>query len=131
MKMLLYIVTACAVIGLAFWAYHENYKTQGALGEVASLQRDIQTARARLGVLKAEWAYLNRPNRLRDLAELNFERLGLLPLRPDQFGRIDQISYPPETDLTRPDLNRPDLNQLESDLPITQPIDVISDGVQP
>ncbi|WP_137702193.1 cell division protein FtsL [Marimonas lutisalis] len=94
MRTLLYIVTAMVVIGLAFWAYHENYKTQEALTETETLQRDIGAARARLGMLRAEWAYLNRPDRLRELAEINFERLGLLALSPDQFGRIDQVSYP-------------------------------------
>ncbi|MDU8911170.1 cell division protein FtsL [Aestuariicoccus sp. MJ-SS9] len=96
MRSLLYATTFMAVIGLAFWAYHENYKTQAALDEVEDLSRDIAAARARLAVLRAEWAYLNRPDRLRDLAELNFDRLGLLPLRPDQFGRVDQVAYPPQ-----------------------------------
>lgn len=111
MRTLLYMATFMSVIGLAFWAYHENYKTQATLSEVEDLQRDIGAARERLAVLRAEWAYQNRPARLRDLAEINFERLGLLPLRPDQFGRVDQVSYPDALDV-----------------PVTTPIDVISSG---
>ncbi|MQQ07637.1 cell division protein FtsL [Epibacterium sp. SM1979] len=95
MRTLLYMATALSVLGLAFWAYQENYATQQALKDTRSLQRQIGAAQARLTVLRAEWAYLNRPNRLRELAELNFDRLGLLPLRPDQFGRVDEIAYPP------------------------------------
>ena len=95
MKTVLYILTTLGVIGLAFWAYRENYATQHALGEAEKLRANIRAAHSRLAVLRAEWAYQNRPDRLRDLAELNFERLGLLPLHPDQFGQVDQIAYPP------------------------------------
>ena len=94
MRGLLYIMTALGVIGLAFWAYQENYKTQEALKEVRGLHARIGAAHERLGILRAEWAYLNRPDRLADLAELNFDRLGLLPLMPDAFGAVDQIIYP-------------------------------------
>lgn len=99
MRSLLYVMTSVLVIGLAFWAYHENYRTQEALNEAEALQREIGLERQRLAMLKAEWAYLNRPERLRELAELNFERLGLLPFAPEQFGRIDQVSYPVEKHL--------------------------------
>ena len=94
MRTVLYILTTLAVIGLAFWAYRENYATQEALAETEQLHRDIRAAHARLGVLRAEWAYLNRPDRLRDLADINFDRLGRLPLRPDQFGYVDEVAYP-------------------------------------
>ncbi len=96
MKSLIYVLTSLVVIGLAFWAYRENYATQEVLKETRRLQREIGKARARLNVLHAEWAYLNRPDRLRELAEINFDRLGLLPLRPDQFGRVDEVAYPPQ-----------------------------------
>ncbi|MCK0149071.1 cell division protein FtsL [Marivita sp. S6314] len=114
MRSLMYVVTFLAVIAAAFWAYHENYKTQAALGEAQAIRADIRDARARLAVLRAEWAYLNRPDRLRDLAEINFERLGLMPLQPDQFGRVDQIAYP-----TPPEL------------PITEPVEISSAGANP
>ncbi|MEL6700180.1 MAG: cell division protein FtsL [Pseudomonadota bacterium] len=99
---------------MAFWAYSENYRTQAAIKEVQSLHRQIAASQARLGVLKAEWAYLNRPDRLRDLAELNFDRLQLLPLAPEQFGAIDQVSFPPDPLL-----------------PISDPVEVMNRGDNP
>ncbi len=96
MKTFLYILTTLGVISLAFWAYRENYATQGALAETRELRHEIRTAHERLSMLKAEWAYLNRPDRLRDLAQINFDRLGLLTLRPEQFGHVEQVSYPPD-----------------------------------
>lgn len=94
MRSLFYILSGFMVVGLGYWAYHENYETQAAQRELRNLHSAIGIAHARLNVLEAEWAYLNRPDRLRDLAELNFERLKLLPLMPDAFGRVEQISYP-------------------------------------
>ena len=107
MRAFLYILTSLAVIGLAFWAYRENYATQQALNDADKLRAGIRAAHSKLAVLKAEWSYQNRPDRLRDLSEINFERLELLPLMPDQFGEVDQIAFPPEPLL-----------------PITDPVDV-------
>ena len=96
MRSLFYIASVLSVIGLAFWAYNENYRTQAAQSRAEDIQRQIGTTRQRLRILNAEWAYLNRPDRLRDLAEINFDRLGLQTLQPYQFGRVDQITFPIE-----------------------------------
>ncbi|MEO0693099.1 MAG: cell division protein FtsL [Pseudomonadota bacterium] len=103
MKTMIFGLIAMAVMGLAVWAYHQNYQTTAALKQTEALQDEIAQLRVRVGVLRAEWAYLNRPERLRDLADLNFDRLSLLPLAPDQFGDVVEVAFPglPADEITR------------------------------
>jgi hypothetical protein len=99
MRSVYIILSAILVMSLAAWAYRENYATQEVLRSVSHMQRGIGHKREELAVLRAEWAYLNRPERLRDLADLNFDRLGLLPLQPEQFGRVAHVAYPEIEDI--------------------------------
>jgi len=94
MRSLFYTLEALLVIALAYWAYNENYATQEALRRVDSLQSEIGKTRETLSVLRAEWAYLNRPDRLRELADLNFDSLRLMPLSPESFAEVEQVAYP-------------------------------------
>lgn len=94
MRPVLYVLSFIAVMALAFWAYRENYATQHQLKEMGRLQDEIASLREALVLQRAEWAYLNRPERLRALATANFERLGLLPLEPTQFGAAAEVAYP-------------------------------------
>ncbi len=96
MRSFFFVFTGLFVMVLAVWAYRQNYETQASLRDVKELRSEIADLRERASILRAEWAYLNRPERLADLADMNFDRLGLLPLRPDHFGHIDQITYPIE-----------------------------------
>jgi hypothetical protein len=88
------VLAFVAMIASGFWAYRENYQTQDALRHLHDVQADITALREALGVQRAEWAYLNRPDRLRDLVDLNFDRLGLMPMDPSQFGSAAQVTYP-------------------------------------
>lgn len=94
MRSIMFLLTGLVVIGLAFWAYRENYRTQEVAREIRALQLEIAETRGALAILSAEWAYLNRPDRLRDLAELNFDSLGLLPMTGDHFVQVDQVAWP-------------------------------------
>jgi len=116
MRPLLYVVTFLAVLASGFWAYREHYDTRLVLREVSALNRQIASLREALSLQRAEWAYLNRPDRLRELSALNYDRLGLLPLDAAQFGSAAQIS-------------RPAVEEFFGD--ISQTVDVIGDQDAP
>lgn len=97
MRLIIQCLTIICVVALAFWAYDENYQTQAAFDEVETLNREIADARSRLSVLNAEWAYLNRPDRLRALVDMNYTRLQLAPVQPAQFVQAQHLPMAPET----------------------------------
>jgi cell division protein FtsL len=119
MRGFFFAIAALSVIGLAYWAYTENYATQDATKRVARLQRDIGEARAQLNVLRAEWAYLNRPDRLRELVDLNYDALQLMPLAPEHFGTVKMVSAPrfDPTELSEPVDLMANFDDLASQLP--------------
>ncbi len=82
------------MIAMAFWAYRENHNTRQAMAERTALTREIASLTEAISVQRAEWAYLNRPDRLRELVILNFDRLLLLPMGAQQFGSVTQVVYP-------------------------------------
>ncbi|NCX85893.1 MAG: cell division protein FtsL [Rhodobacteraceae bacterium] len=99
LRSLIYTLTFACLVGLAFWAYQENIKTKNVIAKTEQLQKDIGIARARLSILNAEWAYLNRPERLSELVDLNFDQLQLVPLRASNFSEIRNINFLHDPDL--------------------------------
>jgi len=95
MRGIVYVLATMGVIALAFWAYRETHQTQRAEAQMRALQSEVAALREAIAVQRAEWAYLNRPDRLRALVALNFDHLVLLPIRPEQFGDPEQVAYPP------------------------------------
>ena len=116
MRPFLLILSAMVLMSLAFWAYRENYATQAALKDVSKLNREIADLREALSQQRAEWAYLNRPSRLRDLVALNFDSLGLLPMDPGQFAPVDQVAFP-LSPIAAPELGTPidTVGEIEAD----------------
>jgi len=94
MRILIFIGSFLAVLAMAYWAYQQNFQTMQARERVQTLQVEIASAREAIAIQRAEWAYLNRPSRLRDLVDLNFDELQLLPMTPRHFGTIDEVPFP-------------------------------------
>jgi cell division protein FtsL len=76
------------VAAVGFGLFHVKYKVQALEEEVTQLNSRIVHEQEQLHVLRAEWAYLNRPERLEDL---NRRLLGLVPVSPAQFGILDDL----------------------------------------
>lgn len=94
MRGVIYVIAFLGMLSLGAWAYSENYDMRARQRQVADLQAQIGALRDAIGAQNAEWAYLNRPARLRSLADLNFEALLLMPLEPAQLGSARALAYP-------------------------------------
>lgn len=69
----------------AFGLYLVKYTVQDVQRDVTTLQADLNQERESLHLLNAEWAYLNRPERLRELAD---KHLDLAPLDSRQIQDV-------------------------------------------
>lgn len=79
------LINMVCIAALAIGIYLVKYTVQDVQREVAGLKRELKTEKESLHLLNAEWAYLNRPERLRQLAD---RHLDLVPLDSRQ---IDQV----------------------------------------
>jgi hypothetical protein len=81
-------LVALAGVGL----FELKYRVQGQEQELARLVRQIQSDRDQIQVLRAEWAHLNDPHRLAELAR---RYLDLAPVAGVQIVRFDTLPARP------------------------------------
>ena len=91
MRRVLTLVSAVALLFAASYAYRIKIETRELEKRVASLRGEVTQRRGAVATLNAEWAYLNRPERLLRLASVFGEDMELQPRRPDAFARVDEI----------------------------------------
>jgi len=90
-KPFLYLLAAAVVVGFGYLTFVVNYETRDTRKRVVELQREIAFERETIGVLRVEWAYLNRPERLRILSETYFLELRLMPIHAEHFADRSEI----------------------------------------
>ena len=74
--------------GSGLYLYQSKHRAQMLDREIGRVLRQTELARDRIGVLRAEWAVLNEPERL---AELSKQHLGLRQLSPTQFVAVADL----------------------------------------
>ena len=90
-RFLLFAIVIISTFGLGSWAYKINYESRAASQRVKSLEKSILSAKKEMKILKAEWAHLNNPVRLRKLVEYYFQEIRLTPINPDDFISFSEI----------------------------------------
>lgn len=82
------LVNMVLFIVLAVGVYLVKYSVQDVQRELAARRMQLATEKESLHLLKAEWAYLNRPDRLRHLAD---RHLDLVPLDSRQINQVSVL----------------------------------------
>lgn len=77
-----------AAILIGCGLYQLKYEVQAKEERLARLNRQIRQEQEAIHVLNAEWAFLNRPDRLADLSKRHLE---LTPVEPAQFSKVAAI----------------------------------------
>lgn len=92
----LHIIALSGLIASALYAYSIKYDTLYQAEQVAKLKSKLQKERDAIAVLRAEWQYLNRPDRLQAAAD---QHLDLQALSPAQLARFSDLpERPPRID---------------------------------
>ena len=98
------VLAIAALVSSAVYAYTIKYETIYRAEQISKLKREIQTERDGIGVLRAEWSHLARPERVQELATkyLDLQPLSLTQIVaanaiPEKAARVDTIGRKLET----------------------------------
>jgi hypothetical protein len=92
------IVAIVALIGSAVYAYSIKYQTSLQAEQILKMKHEIRAERDAIAVLRAEWSFLTRPERLQqlsdrylDLQQLSVGQIVSASAIPDKAERVDSI----------------------------------------
>lgn len=84
------VLAIVALVGSAVYAYSIKYQTILRAEQINKMKHEAKAERAAIGILRAEWAFLTRPERVQQLAER------YLDLQPLTVGQIVTAQSLPE-----------------------------------
>lgn len=83
------ILCFVAFAGAGAWLYQVKHQVATQDRELREIWRQTEQARDRTAILRAEWALLNEPGRLREVAQ---RHLTLEAMQPQQFTRLPEMT---------------------------------------
>jgi hypothetical protein len=119
---LLWLFLAAICGGVLF--YTTQRVTDGR-ARLAILDEDIRKETETIRVLKAEWSYLNQPERLEKLAR---EYLDLAPLKGRQFAKVSELGERAEAAVAS---SLPPVEEKPAAEPVTKPAPVAAAAAAP
>jgi cell division protein FtsL len=125
---LLNVAAIAALIGSAIYAYSIKYQTIFYAEEIVHLKHEIRLQKDSIGLLRADFVHLSRPERVSALADrfLNMQEPSLSQIvtidgLPDKTARGDEIAQKLEAlGLAQP-TNTPQTKSTEPTTPSTKP----------
>lgn len=124
---LLHVAAIGALVSSAFYAYTIKYDTTLHGEQLTKLKAKAQKEREAIAVLKAEWQYLNRPDRIQALSD---KHLSLRPLAVAQVVRVQDIPMKgPKVDSIARKLE--DLGLMTASIPAAPDKPIIANGSKP
>jgi len=88
MLRLLHLVVIAGLVSAAAYVYKIKFDAALQAEQVAKVRRDIRRERDAIALLRAEWARLDNPIRIQELAE---RHLNLGPVEATQFDDFDRL----------------------------------------
>ncbi|HUD51938.1 cell division protein FtsL [Parvibaculum sp.] len=89
------IILVISVICLSAGLYDIKYRAEAAEKRASQIERDIASEQEGIRVLRAEWSYLNQPERLQQLAQ---RYTTLEALKASQIGSFQDVPVPHKAD---------------------------------
>ncbi len=97
MRRFLHLLAIAALIGSALYSYRIKYDTLYLSEQVAKLKTRVQREKEAVAVLRAEWQFVNRPDRIQTLADKHLPDLAQAAVT--QSVRWSEVPpRPPQTD---------------------------------
>ncbi|MFT6557530.1 hypothetical protein [Sneathiella sp.] len=125
MKRTITLAMVIAIAIVSYIPYQLYYETQQLEKDLSELRRDISKNKQAIRILKAEWAYENRPEKLQALAA---KYLPLLLVSPHQVATLGEVPrraidpYMVSTKAIPVPRKRPGLKKWQSKPPVRGPM---------